>query len=191
MRVAIGPVAVPAKTELTFQRDPVGRWRLVVPEEATLTAERDRLLAAMGYDSMADLDRARANSPRAALRDFVLGTKNWAEGGANRRWRRWTCHASRTHPCGGGRHLCRLSAAHPGPDRRCRVAGDPRRPRPQHPLRLFPASGRQCGHRAVAAPMPEDAEGAAAPEQWKIAADTLATAPALLEAMQDLPRCAS
>jgi MscS family membrane protein len=188
LRVAIGPVAVPAKTELTFQRDPVGRWRLVVPEEATLTAERDRLLAAMGYDSMADLDRARANSPRAALRDFVLGTKNWAEGGREQAMAAMDLSRfpERTHAVEGAIYAdyLRRILARIGVAVWQEIPDDPDRSIPfvyfQHPV------GNVAIAR-VAAPMPEDAEGAAAPEQWKIAADTLATAPALLEAMQDLP----
>jgi hypothetical protein len=73
MFVEIGPAAVPDKTELEFRKDPLGGWRIVLPDAEVLAAERDRLLAALGHESMGDLEVARANSPRAVMREFVQG----------------------------------------------------------------------------------------------------------------------
>ncbi|MGF1501439.1 MAG: mechanosensitive ion channel family protein [Paracoccaceae bacterium] len=79
----IGPAGVAATTELTF-RQIDNRWRLVVPTEPALIADRDRLLDALGFDTFVELTAARSDSPRAAMRDFILGAATWEEGGRER-----------------------------------------------------------------------------------------------------------
>jgi len=80
----VGPAGTPDKTTLEFVSDAPGQWRLVLPSVDVLSTELDRLVAALGYESLAELDLARSNSPRAVLREFVQGTNSWHEGGRER-----------------------------------------------------------------------------------------------------------
>lgn len=185
VRFAVGPAGVPEKTTLEFTTDDSGSWRLVLPLEAELAAERDRLLAARGHDSMAELDRARANSPRAALREFIQGTNSWDEGGQSRAMAVMDLSdiPERLHELEGPifadfvkRILDRVAYViwQEIPD-------DPNRSVPyvyfQHPT----------GNIALARVPEPVADGAAPTDRWKITAQTLARSPALLEVMQDLP----
>jgi MscS family membrane protein len=153
--------------------------------EAELAAERDRLLAARGHDSMAELDRARADSPRAALREFIQGANSWDEGGQSRAMAVMDLSdiPDRLHELEGPifadfvkRILDRVAYViwQEIPD-------DPNRGVPyvyfQHPV----------GNIALARVTEPVADGAAPTDRWKITAETLAKAPALLEVMQDLP----
>lgn len=185
VRFDIGPAGMSQKTTVTFQEDAFGRWRVVLPTAEELAAERDRLLAALGHDSMADLDRARANSPRAVLREFIQGTNGWDEGGHARALAVMDLSAvpERLHDLEGPiyadfvkRILDRVAYViwQEIPD-------DPDRSVPyvyfQHPV----------GNITIARVTEPGIDGAAPSERWKISADTLETAPALLAAMQDLP----
>ena len=185
--VEIGPAAVPDKTQLEFRRDPFGGWRIVLPEAETLAAERDRLLAAMGHESMGDLELARANAPRAVMREFIQGTGAWQEGGRDRALAVMDLSEVPEH-----RHQLE------GPiyadflqriiDRIGyviwqEIPDDPDRSVPytyfQHPV------GNITIARAVQAG--EGPDGAAVPGAWLLSPATLASAPALYEAMQELP----
>jgi hypothetical protein len=84
VRFDIGPAATPRKTTIEFRQTGGGRWRIVLPQEETLLAERNRLLDALGHTAMSELDRARANSPRHVLREFILGANTWNDGGRER-----------------------------------------------------------------------------------------------------------
>jgi len=185
VRFAVGPAGVPDKTTLEFRTDHFGGWRLVLPSEADLAAERDRLLAARGHDSMAELDRARADSPRAALREFIQGANSWDEGGQARALAVMDLSEipERLHGLEGPifadfvkRILDRVAYVvwQEIPD-------DPNRGVPyvyfQHPV----------GNIALARVTEPVDDGAPPTDRWKITAETLARAPALLEVMQDLP----
>jgi len=185
VRVDIGPAGSSQKTTVEFEEDAFGRWRLVLPTVEVLAAERDRLLAALGHDSMADLDRARANSPRAVLREFIQGTNGWNEGGRARALAVMDLSAvpERLHDLEGPiyadfvkRILDRVAYViwQEIPD-------DPDRSVPyvyfQHPV----------GNITIARVNEPGLDGAEPSESWKISAATLETAPALLAAMQELP----
>lgn len=150
-----------------------------------MAEERARFLAAMGYDSMGELDRDRANSPRAVLREFIQGTNTWDEGGRERALAVMDLSAvpERLHELEGPifadfvkRILDRVAYViwQEVPD-------DPDRTVPyvyfQHPVGTITIA--RVSDAAKDDPNPAG--------QWKISAETLATAPALLEAMQALP----
>jgi small-conductance mechanosensitive channel len=189
VRFPVGPKAVPDKVVLTFARGRFNRWRLVLPDEASLAAERARLLGAMGYESMAELDRARANSPRTVLRDFILGAKTWDEGGRERALAAMDLSQipERLHELDGPIYadFLRRILARIGFVTWQEVPDDPDRGVPyvyfQHPV------GNVTIARVASPPSEAAADPTAPPDQWKITADTLASAPALLEAMKDLP----
>lgn len=182
VRVDIGPAGMSQKTTVEVEEDAFGRWRVVLPRAEVLAAERDRLLAALGHDSMADLDRARANSPRAVLRAFIQGTSGWNEGGRARALAVMDLSAvpERLHDLEGPiyadfvkRILDRIAYAiwQEIPD-------DPDRSVPyvyfQHPV----------GNITIAPVNEPGLDGAEPSERWKISAATLETAPALFAAMQ-------
>jgi small-conductance mechanosensitive channel len=184
-RFAVGPAAGAVTTELLFRQDSFGRWRLVLPDHEAHAETRSRFLDAMGHANMAELDRARENSPRTVMRDFILGANSWDEGGR-----------AQALAVMDLSHIPERLRELEGPiyadflkrilDRIAYVVwqeipDDPDRSVPfvyfQHPV----------GDITIArVPVPEDG-GAAPPERWKIASATLAAAPALLEAMQELP----
>jgi len=186
VRVAVGPAAASERVTLEFARDTFGRWRLVLPEAERLVADRDRLLAALGHDSKAELDRARADSPRAAMRDFVLGTRDWEAGGRDRALAVMDLShiPERLHALEGPIYADYLQRIL---DRIAyiiwqEIPDDPDRSVPyvyfQHPV----------GNIALArVSEPPAEEGAAPVERWKFTTETVESAPALLEAMQDLP----
>ncbi len=185
VRFAVGPAAVPDKTTLEFRPSPAGGWRLVLPEEAVLAAERDRFLEAMGYESLAELDRARADSPRAVLREFVLGARTWDQGGRDRALAVMDLSEipERLHALEGPIYADFVRRII---DRVAyviwqEIPDDPDRSVPyvyfQHPV----------GNLTIAKVAQPGAEGTPQGERWMFTAETLATAPALLEAMQELP----
>lgn len=185
VRFDIGPAGIPEKTAIEFKADAFGRWRLDLPTVEVLVAERDRLLAALGHESMAELDRARANSPRAVMREFVQGTNSWKEGGDERALSVMDLSAipERLHDLEGPiyadfvkRILDRVAYViwQEIPD-------DPDRSVPyvyfQHPV----------GSITITRVSEVIEEGGEPAERWKISTETLSTAPDLLAAMQDLP----
>jgi small-conductance mechanosensitive channel len=77
----IGPSGAIHDHVLRFVRAEDG-WRLLVPSEEALRAEQAAMVEARGYDDLLDLQRARADSPRAAMQDFIVGVHDWeGEGG--------------------------------------------------------------------------------------------------------------
>ncbi|SIO44231.1 Small-conductance mechanosensitive channel [Rhodovulum sp. ES.010] len=187
VRFAVGPAAVAETTDLGFRRDAFGRWRLVLPDQAALAAVRGRFLDAMGHGSMSELDRARANSPRTVMREFIQGANSWDEGGRARALAVMDLShiPERLHELEGPIYADFLKRIL---DRIAyviwqEIPDDPDRSVPfvyfQHPVGDITIA-------RVPAPAPEDGS-APPPERWKIASATLAAAPALLEAMQELP----
>ena len=188
----VGPAGVTDKTTLSFEQDVFGQWRLLLPEANKLADERARLLSARGFESMAELNRARLDSPRTVLREFVQGTSNWDAGGRARALA--TLDLS---------HIPKRLHALEGPiyadilkrilDRVAyviwqEIPDDPNRSVPyvyfQHPV----------GNVTIAripGPVLDAAQDAAntgkSAAAWKFDSVTLASAPALLEVMQDLP----
>ena len=185
VRFDIGPAGISEKTTVEFKADAFGRWRVDLPTVEVLTAERDRLLEALGYESMAELDRARANSPRAVMREFVQGTNSWDEGGRERALAVMDLSAipERLHDLEGPIYADFVKRI---VDRIAyviwqEIPDDPDRSVPyvyfQHPV----------GSVTIARVAEPSVDGGAPTDRWKISAETLSTAPELLAAMQDLP----
>ena len=145
-----------------------------------------RLLAALGHESKAELDRARLNSPRGVMREFIQGTRNWDDGGRGRavavmdlshipsgctRWKgRSTPITSSVSSTGspmsyGKRSPTIRTGACPTSTSSIPWAISPSRGSPSRPSKT----------------------GASPVERWKLSSATVAASPALLEAMQDLP----
>ena len=186
VRFEVGPAAVPTTTTLEFQRDAFDRWRLVLPPAEVLAAESARLLAALGYESKGALDRARMDSPRGVMREFIQGARSWEDGGRERALAAMDLShiPERLHALEGPIYADYLKRIL---DRIAYVVwqeipDDPDRSVPyvyfQHPV----------GNIAIArVTEPPVEEGAIPVERWKLSSATVAASPALLEAMQDLP----
>lgn len=159
-RFDIGPAGISQKTTVTFREDAFGRWRVVLPTAEVLAAERDRLLAALGHDSMADLDRARA----LAVMDL-------------------SAVPERLYDLEGPIYADFVKRILD------RVAYVIWQEIPDEPDRSVPYVYFQhpVGNITIARVTEPGIDGAAPGERWKISADTLETAPALLAAMRDLP----
>ncbi len=186
VRFDVGPAAIPQKTTLQFVSEVPGRWRLVLPPADQLANETAHLLSAMGYESKAQLDTARANSPRAVMRDFIQGTQSWDEGGRERALAVMDLShiPERLHTLEGPIYADYLQRIL---DRVAyviwqEIPDDPDRTVPyvyfQHPV----------GNIAIARVSEPPAEdGAAGAGRWKLTSETVAASPALLQAMQNLP----
>lgn len=79
----------PAGSDFTFTIDmvrdeDVGGWRLLVPPLDELLATEEALLSALGFPDYATYRYERSDSPRETMRDFLLGTRDWYAGGAER-----------------------------------------------------------------------------------------------------------
>jgi len=72
----IGPAGTNETFELRFAKEADG-WRLLVPALDRIEADTDRILDALGHASAEAAISARADSPRGALRRFLLGTQDW------------------------------------------------------------------------------------------------------------------
>lgn len=70
------------KFEYTIEFRKVGDgWLVVVPSVSELRRDLDDMLTALGHDTLSQLKVASNNSPRAAMRDFLQGMRNWNTGG--------------------------------------------------------------------------------------------------------------
>lgn len=78
---SIGPAGGSAQYPLRFLKDDNGSWQLVVDREETLRAGLDSFLTDMGYRNYEEAQQAAENSPRGAMRQFLLGMKSWDSGG--------------------------------------------------------------------------------------------------------------
>jgi MscS family membrane protein len=77
---SIGPDARNFEYSIQFRK--VGdAWFVVVPTASELRRNLNDMIAALGYDTLSQLKEASANSPRAAMRDFIQGMRNWHTGG--------------------------------------------------------------------------------------------------------------
>ena len=176
----IGPVNSDQRYELRFHLDN-GFWKIVVEAETTLAGEERRFLDDLGYASYGEYRADRSNTPRQTMREFLLGIQDWQIGGKK-----------------GVLDTLDLSYL---PDRVRQIEGpiladylkqiidrvgyvifqeipdDPAQPLPyvhyRHPL------GSIVIERKVGT--------GGEPDRWLFSAQTLREAPALLNAMQDLP----
>jgi small-conductance mechanosensitive channel len=80
----IGPAGSDFSFTVTMRRGEDGRWRLVIPRDETIDDTREALLRATGHDTYAAYRAAREDSPRGALRTFVKGVHDWSTGGRER-----------------------------------------------------------------------------------------------------------
>jgi len=76
----ISPAGSGEGFDLRFVRRSAG-WRILVPGKEKLQRDLDRVLEALGHTSVEDLADARSDSPRGALRRFILGTHDWHASG--------------------------------------------------------------------------------------------------------------
>ncbi|MFP4126280.1 MAG: mechanosensitive ion channel family protein [Alphaproteobacteria bacterium] len=82
--VEIGPAGSDFTFPITLRRQSDGRWRLVVPPEDELKATKAALLDALGHEDYAAYVFARRESPREAMRDFLEGVQTWEADGMER-----------------------------------------------------------------------------------------------------------
>jgi len=72
----LGPAGTRPAFEIRFVRQRWG-WSVLVPEADRLEADVARLLDTLGHSSVEEAVAARADSPRGALRRFMLGARDW------------------------------------------------------------------------------------------------------------------
>ncbi len=81
---AVGPTGTDWEFAVAFVEQEQLRWRVVVPPMADLRATMRAALEALELPSYEALVASRAHSPRQVMRDFMLGTAAWDEGGRER-----------------------------------------------------------------------------------------------------------
>lgn len=81
LTVTLGQDGSAETMDLTFLLQE-GVWRMVVPGEAELLETRRRFLAARGKTAADPLGHLSLANPRATLRTFIQGYKDWEMGGA-------------------------------------------------------------------------------------------------------------
>ena len=80
---SIGPAGANIEYTIRFRR--VGNvWFVVVPSASDLRGDLNKMISSFGYDTLSQLREATANSPRAAMRDFLMGMRTWRTGGRER-----------------------------------------------------------------------------------------------------------
>jgi len=82
--VELGPAGADFTFPITLRRQSDGRWGLVVPPEDELEATKAALLEALDHEDYAAYVFARRDSPREAMRDFLVGVQTWETGGMER-----------------------------------------------------------------------------------------------------------
>lgn len=176
----IGPEGAAARIDLRFVRTPIG-WRIVVPTEESLRRDMRRVLDELGHRSVEDLAAARADSPRGALRRFILGTHEWDGAGRER--------ALETLDLSFLPAQLRDIQAPVMADYLKRVLDRTGfvtwQEIPNDPNRLTPYEHYRHPEGSITIARTEDSEGELS--AWRFTADTLRGTPALFTAMQDLP----
>ncbi|MDJ0683333.1 MAG: mechanosensitive ion channel family protein [Alphaproteobacteria bacterium] len=177
----IGPVNSNVSYELRFQRDENGRWDILLESMVELEDIVQGMLEDLGHTSYAEFEEATNNSPRGAMRQFMHGVDTWFQGGRE--------EALATLDLS---YLAPALAAVEGPiladylvqiiDRAGlfvmqEIPNDPGRSAAYihyvHPL----------GSIVLEKTLGEDGEL----DQWRFSPSTLRSAPALYNAIQDLP----
>lgn len=80
---SIGPAAGSFKYTIRFRK--IGdSWFVLVPTASDLRSDVDNMVSVLGYKTLLQLREGTANSPRAAMRDFITGVQNWQTGGRER-----------------------------------------------------------------------------------------------------------
>lgn len=79
----VGPAGTSWTFPIEFVAGPDG-WRVVVPPREVLEARTAEALAALGVGSLDELDEARRTGPRQTVRAFLDGTATWSQGGKER-----------------------------------------------------------------------------------------------------------
>ena len=178
---SIGPAGGKIRYDLKFRLDDDDRWKIVVEPFPVLERVIESMLKDLGHATVEDFYSASENSPRATMRTFMDGMRNWDVGGK-------------------GEALAMLDLSYlpdhlrdsEGPiladylrqiiDRAGfvvwqEIPNDPNRPTPlvhyQHP------------HGAVVIERIKGEEDE--PDRWLFSAETLRSAPVLFNAIQDMP----
>ena len=80
---SIGPAGANIEYAIRFRK--VGdAWFVVVPPASDLRRDLDEMVSSLGYETLSQLREETANSPRAAMRDFLMGIRTWRTGGRER-----------------------------------------------------------------------------------------------------------
>lgn len=185
LRFEISPAGTAASHTLTFRLADNGFWQLVVPPNPILQADLARLVSARGYETLEDLEKARAGAPRMVMMDFILGTKDWDGSGSARATR--TLNLDHIP-----RHLRRSEAAlmadylkqtidRIGYIYWQEIPDDPDAPLPytyyRHPL----------GDITIAPTDVLDDDGNVIERRWRFSRETLETIPTLFDALEKMP----
>jgi len=175
----IGPAGSDFSFTIEMRRDEQGSWRLVVPSQEWIAGTTNALLDDLDLESYAAYRKARRDSPRAVMRAFLSGVADWGTGGRDRA-------------------LAVMDLSHIPPALRSingplaadylvqiidRVGYVVWQEIPDDPARLEPYVHYAHAAGAVTiAQGPDEAE-----PRWRFTADTIADAPAIFEAVEDLP----
>ena len=79
----VGPAGVDWTFPVAFAETEPGKWGVVVPTLEELQTREWAALEALEVKTFDELAAARRYSPRQAIKDFVTGTTNWSDGGAD------------------------------------------------------------------------------------------------------------
>ncbi|SNS02169.1 mechanosensitive ion channel family protein [Antarctobacter heliothermus] len=181
----IGPAGAGATYQLVFRLDDTNLWQLVLPPGPNLQADLARLIAARGYKTLDELEKARAGSPRMVMMDFILGTADWDGAGGARALRALDLdHVPRQLRRAEGalmadylkRTIDRIGYVYWQ-----EIPDDPARPLPytfyRHPL----------GKIIIAPTDIKDEDGRLVERLWRFSRDTMEALPALYEALERMP----
>ncbi|MBY6115936.1 mechanosensitive ion channel family protein [Mameliella alba] len=181
----IGPEGTGASYRLLFQLAEDGTWQLVVPPAAVLQADLARLVAARGHETLEELEKARAGSPRMVMMDFLLGTRDWDGAGGARAMRALDLdHVPRQLRRAEGALMAdylRQSLDRIGFVTWQELPDDPERPLPytyyRHPL----------GSITIAPTDILDEDGRLIERRWRFSRETMEMLPALYTALERMP----
>ena len=80
----VGPAGSDFRFSVTLERGENNRWRLVVPTSDVIEATSSALLQDVGAESFAAYQEARRDSPRGVMRAFTEAVNSWNAGGEAR-----------------------------------------------------------------------------------------------------------
>ncbi len=181
----IGPAGAEATYAVPFRKRHDGDWRIVVESESELTQAVRRFLDALGQPSVAAARDASADSPRGVMDRFLQGVHAWESGGGEKVLQTFDLSFLPPHVRAGegpilADYLKRIIDG-AGYVILQEIPDNADRATPyvhyEHPL-----------GDVVIARRPTREDGAA--RRWTFTAGTLRTAPALFNAIQDLPPAA-
>jgi MscS family membrane protein len=177
----MGPAGSKVRYDLQFRLDDDDRWKIVVEPLTVINGVIDEVLADLGHASFEDFESARGTSPRATMRAFMEGTRNWDLGGDEDALATLDLSFLPAHLREAEGPILADSLRHiidrAGYVVWQEIPNDPSRPTPlvhyHHPL----------GSVVIERIKGEEDE----PDRWMFSAETLLSAPVLFNAIQDMP----